>query len=179
MTDAMTDAPVRTVLVVVESSFGNTLAVAHAMASALHGPPCGLDTTVTGPDAAPTVLDPTVDLLLVGAPTHAFSLPTARSRAEAVSKGADPATSTGLREWIATLTPSAGLRVVTFDTSIPLRFAPGCAAKTACKLLRKRGFPTAERGPSFHVTGTPGPLADGELARAAAWATQLVQLPVR
>lgn len=162
-----------TVLIVIESSFGNTMAVAEALATALRGPAGRVDVTVVQTDDAPRDLPPGVDLLLVGAPTHAFTLPTPKSREQAVLKGALTTTTVGVREWIEQLAPHPELRVRTFDTSIRSRFSLGCAAKAACRLLVRRGFAAAERGPSFYVTGTGGPLADGERQRAGDWAKQL------
>jgi len=122
------------------------------------------------------VLPPEVGLVLVGAPTHEFSLPKEQSRRQAVQKGAAVVAaeeSLGVREWIGRVTPRADLRVVTFDTSLKTRFSPGFASKSAFKALRKRGFSLAERGQSFWVTGTAGPLVDGEELRAEAWGVQL------
>ena len=143
-----------TVLIVVESLFINSMV------------------TVVRTDAAPGVLPPEVDLLLVGAPTHAFSLLTPKSRAQDASAGAPPARRVGVREWVGQLTPRPNLRVVTFDTSVRLLFSPGSAAKVARRLLRRRGFTAAERGPSCYVTGTAGPPAEGEQQRASGWAAQ-------
>jgi len=162
-----------TVLIVVESSFGNTMAVAEALAAVLRRPAGQGDVTVVQTDDAPRVLPPGVDLLILGAPTHAFTLPTPKSREQAARKGASTTTKVGVREWIEQLAPDPELRVLTFDTSIRMRFSLGCAAKAACRLLGRRGFAAAERGPSFYVTGTAGPLADGERQRAGDWAEQL------
>ena len=162
-----------TVLIVVESSFGNTMAVAEALAAALRGSTGQDDVTVVQTDDAPGVLPPGVDLLLVGAPTHAFTLPTPKSREQAARKGAFATTKVGVREWIEQLAPRPDLPVQTFDTSIRMRLSLGCAAKATCRLLVRRGFAAAERGPSFYVTDTAGPLADGERQRAGDWAEQL------
>jgi hypothetical protein len=98
-----------------------------------------------------------LDLLLVGAPTHAFSMPSSQSRRDAARQGASLATTgVGVRDWIARVTPRPDLPLVTFDTSVKLRFTPGTAAKATRKALARRGFARAERGPSFYVTGTPG-----------------------
>ena len=53
------------------------------------------------PEAAPSVVPPEVDLLIVGAPTHAFSLPTPASRARATAQGAPTPVAVGVREWVA------------------------------------------------------------------------------
>ncbi len=162
------------VLIVVESSFGNTMAVAEVLAGALRGRADAGEVTVVRTDQAPRVLPDGLDLLLVGAPTHAFTLPTPASRAQAVAKGAPPVWEVGVREWIADVEARPDLRVLTFDTSVRLRLSLGCAARAAARLLRRRGFDLAERGPSFYVTGTAGPLGDGEQERAASWAAGLV-----
>jgi len=161
------------VLIVVESSFGNTMAVAEVLAGALRGRADVGDVTVVRTDETPRVLPDGLDLMLVGAPTHAFTLPTPASRGQATVKGAPPASEVGVREWISDLASQPDLRVITFDTSVRLRLSLGCAAKAAARLLRRRGFDRAERGPSFYVTGTAGPLADGEQQRAARWAAGL------
>lgn len=138
-----------TVLIVVESSFGTTMAVAAVLAAALRG--------AAGREVVTVVR----------------TLQTPTSRGKAASKGAPAATPVGVREWVGQPTPRPDLQVVTVDISLRLRFSLGSAAKAACRLLRERGFTAAERGPSFYVTGTAGPLADGEQERASSWATQL------
>jgi hypothetical protein len=165
------------VLIVVESCFGNTRVVAEAVADGLATALGGVPVTVVAADDAPLDLPAAVDLLLVGAPTHAFSMPSSRSRQDAARQGASPAPAgVGVRDWIARVTPRPDLPVVTFDTSVKLRFTPGTAAKAARKALARRGFARAERGPSFYVTGTPGPLVDGEAQRAKQWAAGLVDV---
>jgi len=162
-----------TVLIVSESYFGNTLTVTEAIASGIadHLGPDAV--TILRPGGAPHELPPEVDLLLVGAPTHEFSMPKAQSRRQAVEKGATDGDSVGVREWLQNLTPRGDLRVLTFDTSIRMKFMPGSASKAAFKSLKKRGFRQAERGQSFYVAGTAGPLVDGEEQRAEAWGRQL------
>ncbi|HEY3339252.1 MAG TPA: flavodoxin/nitric oxide synthase [Propionicimonas sp.] len=159
------------VLIVVESLFGNTMAVARAVATGLAGR--GTEVTVLRCTDAPTDIPADVSLLLAGAPTHNSHLPSRSSRAQAAGKGAAQGDAPGLAEWIATLTPRRDLRVVTFDTTVGGAFA-GSAAKAAAKLLRRRGFATPEQGPGFVVCGTPGPLRDGEEERARAWGEGLL-----
>lgn len=162
-----------TVLIVAESYFGNTLTVTRAIASGL-AQPLGLEAvTVVRPSEAPHELPAEVDLLLVGAPTHEFSMPKEQSRKQAAEKGATRDHSIGVREWLQQVTPRADLRVVTFDTSVKMKFMPGSASKAAFKALKKRGFGEAERGLSFYVAGTAGPLVNGEEQRAEAWGAQL------
>jgi hypothetical protein len=121
---------------------------------------------------APAELPSDVDLLVVGAPTHLLSLPNAGTRKDAASSGAARVTPTGVREWIEVVAIPDGLRVATFDTSIPDRIGLGTAAGAAALVLGNRGADTTV-GPSFFVTGMEGPLADGELGRATAWGRAL------
>ena len=159
------------VLIIVESLFGNTLAVARAVAAGLTGR--GADVTVLRCGEAPTHIPAEVSLLVAGAPTHNFHLPNRASRTQAAGRGAAQADVVGLAEWIGTATPRPDLRVVTFDTTTGGAFA-GSAARTAAKLLRRRGFSAPEQGPGFIVTSTPGPLRDGEEERAHVWGAGLV-----
>jgi flavorubredoxin len=159
------------VLIVVESLFGNTMAVARAVAAGVASR--GTDVTVLRCADAPTEIPADVSLLLAGAPTHNLHLPNRASRTQAAGRGADYGEAVGLAEWIGTATPRKDLRVVTFDTTTGGAFA-GSAAKAAAKLLRRRGFGALEQGPGFVVTGTPGPLRDGEEERARAWGAALV-----
>lgn len=152
-------------VVVVESCFGCTAAVARAVADGLRS--AGVLVEVTDAATAPPTLH--ADLVLVGAPTHNMGLPTAASRGQAVSKGA-PRAEAGVREWVDRVEALGG-RVVAFSTKVESRFA-GSAGKAIVKALKRQGV-TAERGADFVVTGTAGPLAEGELARAEAWARGL------
>lgn len=162
-----------TVLIVAESCFGNTRTIAGNIASGLAEPLGAGAVTVATASEAPGELAPDITLLLVGAPTHEYSLPKRGTRAQAATKGATGLDDIGVREWIAQVTPRAELRVVTFDTSLETRFSLGSASKSAYKALKKRGFRLAERGESFHVTGTAGPLAAGEETRARTWGAGL------
>lgn len=158
-------------LVVFESMFGNTRAVAEAIADGLAT--FGDVRAVDVRDATTEVRD--MDLIVVGAPTHAFGLSRPRTRADAGTQGADPkaAAGGGVREWIDSL--DSGDRsptVAVFDTRIHRPRVPGSAARAARRRLRRHGFRVGE-AVSFWVTGTPGPLSDGELARARRWGEQL------
>ncbi|MEV0431516.1 flavodoxin/nitric oxide synthase [Micromonospora sp. NPDC050495] len=162
-----------TVLIVAESYFGNTRTVAQTIASGLARSLGAGAVTVVRPGEAPHELGTDIDLLLVGAPTHDYSMPKAQTRIQAAKKGATVKDGIGIQEWIGRVTPRADLRVVTFDTSLEMRFALGSASKAAYKALKKRGFQKAERGESFRVAGTAGPLVSDEESRAEAWGVQL------
>lgn len=160
-------------MVVFESMFGNTEAVARAVADGLSA---GMQVQVIPVPAAPTELDSDIGLLVVGGPTHALGMSRASTRADAVKQGALPTggPEVGLREWIARLSSGPSkVPAVTFDTRVKKRGLPGSAARTAQKQLRRRGFSIAAPARSFYVGGTPGPMLDGELQRAREWGAQL------
>lgn len=163
------------VLVVQESMFGNTAAVARAIADALRA---HADVRVVDAKDAPPDPGPDVELLIVGAPTHGLTLPAAASRADAVRRGASAeVAASGVREWLAALPTGRPRAVATFCTKVR-RGGPfaGSAARAAARIARRGGHRV--RGTAdFFVAGTTGPLLPGELDRAAAWAVGLV--PVR
>lgn len=161
------------VLIVHESMFGNTRQVASAIADGMReGTAHGGDVRVVHVDDAPTTIGDDVDLLLVGGPTHGFSMTRPQTRHDAISKGADAARE-GVREWIDQVTPRHGLPVVTFDTRVHVKMLPGSAASSAAKALRHRGFDGAERGETFWVKDVAGPVVEGELERARRWGMTL------
>ena len=157
------------VLIVFESHFGNTSAVATAIASGFAD--AGVPVVVAHVEEAPDAIPTDVDLLLVGAPTHNMNLPTAATRTKAAELSGSAPGGRGVAEWLAGVQARPGLRVVAFDTTVPGGFS-GSAAKGTVKLLGRRGI-KAERGESFAVTKAPGPLRDGELERARSWGAGL------
>lgn len=165
------------ILIVCESQFGNTRAVADAIAEGLmrdNGTEAGPGVRVVAVDEAPLEIPDDVSSLLVGGPTHAFSMTRPETRADAVNQGAPGGhQAVGIREWIERVTPRPDLPVITFDTRIHVKLIPGSAAKKAAEALRDRGFERAERGKTFWVEKTPGPLGDEELDKARAWGVDL------
>src|SRR5665647_2749710 len=144
-------------LVVVESWFGNTAQIAEAIADGLRE--AGAEVEVT---TAPH--EPVADLIVVAAPTHNLGLPSPASR-EKAREGGGTGEATGVREWLDQASPSAA-HLTTVDTSVAGVFS-GSAAKAAQKLARRKGW-HADRGPSFLVSGTKGPLAADALETATA-----------
>jgi flavodoxin len=149
-------------LVIYDSVFGNTEKVAQAMGRAL-GTPNDV-AVVRVADVKPAHLAG-VTLLLVGSPTRAFRpLPS-------VSK------------YLAGLPANTlkGVQVAAFDTRIATEDANsavlsfmvkifGWAAKPMADALVKKGGKLALAPEGFYVKGSEGPLKDGELERAMAWA---------
>ena len=150
-------------LVIYDSVFGNTEKIAQAVGAAIGG-------TVRKVSAVQPAELQGVKLLILGSPTRGFR-PT-------------PALSAFLKNLPAGALN--GVKVAAFDTRISaagmtkapgiLRFLAkrfGYAAEKIAKGLQKAGgTPTAEPG-WFGVEASEGPLTDGELERATAWAGQL------
>lgn len=160
-------------LVVFESMFGNTQAIANAVAEGLATRMSVVTAEVSG---APTVLAEDVELVVVGGPTHAFGMSresTRRSAAEQ-SDRALVSTGIGIREWLALVgAGSAGVGAAAFDTRVAKPRVPGSAAKAAHRRLRRLGFRMVSGPQTFYVVGTPGPLVAGELDRARRWGEAL------
>jgi hypothetical protein len=161
-------------IVVYESMFGNTEVIAKAVADGLSSR-MSVDTVEVG--AAPIVLGDDVELLVVGGPTHAFGMSregTRRTAAEQANQGV-VSTGIGLREWLAAVQREArSVAAAAFDTRIKKpHWLVGSAARGSEKRLRRLGFRVASQPESFFVSGTPGPLLDGEEARARRWGENL------
>lgn len=148
-------------LVVYDSYFGNTEKVAQGIAEAIDGQAKKVS-AVTEEDLAD------LKVLFVGSPTRAFR-PT-------------PAILTFIKE----LNPASmrGVKAAAFDTRIPkdktdsgfLRFMIslfGYADKKIAKRLEDKGTTLALQSEGFGVSDTEGPLLEGELERAKAWAKQI------
>jgi hypothetical protein len=157
--------------VVYESLFGNTARIAQAIADGLRS---HLEVELHG--VAEGRWPDRTDLLVMGGPTHAFSMSRSTTRDDAVKQGADAASSIGLREWLDELPAGNDTPFAAFDTRVEmLRRLPGSAAKAAAKEARRRGYQQLTRPESFYVEDTPGPLLDGELQRAKVWGAQLAE----
>jgi hypothetical protein len=160
-------------LVVFESMFGNTQQIAGAVKEGL-SPYVPADILEVG--TASHVIPDGVDLIIVGGPTHAFGMSRPRTREDARRQAGGHVVSerNGLREWLSTLEGTDGsLAAAAFDTRIDEPRVPGSAARGAEKRLRKLGFRITRPSESFYVTGTAGPLVDGETERARRWGEEL------
>lgn len=164
-------------IVVYESVFGNTRAVAEAVAEGLGGVP------LLPVHDAVSYTEP-LDLLVVGGPTHAHGLATTRSRSAAAHTveehdphhvELDAAEEPGLRSWLADIAPGAGRHAAAFDTRLDKpKLLTGTAAHGIARRLRRHGFDVIATE-SFLVEGSEGPLEAGELERARAWAVELAR----
>jgi flavodoxin len=160
-------------LVVFESMFGNTQRIAEAVKQGLSS---HLPADLLEVGTAPHALGEGVELLVVGGPTHAFGMSRPGTREDATQQAGGHVVSAGigLREWFSRLERTPGkVTVAAFDTRIAKPRIPGSAARAAEKRLRKLGFRVAVASESFYVTGTAGPLVEGEEERARAWGEKL------
>lgn len=157
-------------LIIFESMFGNTEAVARAVAD-------GLRDTFEVELAEPGAMPPAAgrDLLVIGAPTHAFGLSRPSTRQDAARQGGTrPGTAeAGIREYLDVSPLLPNLPAAVFDTRVARPRMPGSAAHKAHRRLRRLGCRPLCPPETFWVSGTKGPLLDGELDRARAWAVRL------
>lgn len=167
-------------VVVYESVFGNTHAIADAIGRGLASAAAEVVVLPVG-DADSGALAG-ADLLVTGGPTHAWSMTREMTRSGAVRDARqaghadrlDPAAEgPGLREWFDRLGELPGLAAAAFDTRAEMRISGGAAPGIA-KRLRKHGCRVIAVPAGFYVTGQDGPLKEGEEARAQAWAAGLV-----
>lgn len=152
-------------LVMYESMFGNTETVARAVADGMAGQ---FEVTLADVRTMPRALG--MDVIVVGGPTHAFGMSRPGTRQDAVRQGAERegAVDVGLREWLDTSPALTGIAAAAFDTKVDKPLT-GSAGRKADRRLRRLGCRVLVPAESFHVGGTPGPLADGERERARRW----------
>jgi flavodoxin len=148
-------------LIVYDSLHGNTKTVAQTIGDAIPG-----DVEVLHAGEAKASGLEAYDLLVVGAPTH----------------GASP--SPDAQKFLDQIQAPAlkGIKVAGFDTRLTdtrlayrLILMFGTAAPKISKALESKGGTVVGQPAGFFVMGGEGPLRDGELERAAAWAKALVE----
>jgi hypothetical protein len=157
-------------VVVYESLWGNTAAVARAIAEGIGGEARALNTSEASAEAVAGA-----DLIVAGAPLLGFSLPTDGMRENIrTSPGNSPSppdlSSPSMRSWLAELPQGKG-HSAAFETRI--WWSPGSAANTISQELERAGYPPCAGGHGFIVTGRYGPLKQGELDKARAWGAEL------
>ncbi|HEY3438583.1 MAG TPA: flavodoxin domain-containing protein [Actinotalea sp.] len=167
-----------TALVVYESMFGSTKTVAEAIAEGLRasGPVRIVEVSTLASSPGSTRLADDITLLVVGAPTHAFSLSRANTRQDAAAQapGGVISSGKGVREWLEALSlPTGGLPVACFDTKVAKPNLPGSAAKSAEKRLKGMGGRPVVAARSFKVHGKADGLLEGEADAALAWGRAL------
>ena len=164
-----------TALVLYESMFGNTRRIAEAIGDGL------AEVTDVRVDLVSAVADPTADLVVIGAPTHAHSLPRPSSRQDAAGWARDSeqrfafepdGAAPGVREWLDALT-TAPVAWAAFGTRVAIpRIFAGDASAAIEKRLRRLGSRAVAPSECFLVS-LDNELVDGELDRAREWGRSL------
>ena len=157
-------------IVVYESHWGNTSAIAREIAEGLGA---GARALTTSEAAGDVIAD--VDLIVAGAPLLGFSLPTEamhRSIATTAAPVPPDMTQPSMRSWLDGLGAGHG-RSAAFETRF--RWSPGSATSTIERSLERAGYPPVAKAAKFVVTGKYGPLKDGERERARAWGAELAR----
>lgn len=167
-------------VVVYQSLWGNTAAVARAIAEGIGGEvTVGHTGQVTPEEAA------AADLLVVGAPVHALALPTKESLESVAERELGPGEIPAqldiplMRDWLGHL-PEAHQSAAAFDTRVRGPFGRGGVSGIE-KRLKAKGRDVISRGEGFviinqkSVTEAGSMLREGELARASAWGRDLAQ----
>ncbi len=176
-------------IVVYESLWGNTAAIAEAIAEGL-----GSGTVARPTSEATSALLDGVDLVVAGAPVHMMALPKEKTREKARRRGERPGVPAPdlsgemMRDWLAGLDRSVGAAAA-FDTRIASQRG-GASAARILRGLRRARYRAIAPPESFIVERLPNPpgssegrpsgsgvkLAEGERERAREWGAHLAQL---
>jgi flavodoxin len=144
------------ILVIYDSTYGNTEEIAQAVADALAR--AGSVRLLRANKVQPSDLQG-VDLLVLGCPTHK------RGATPAIEAFQNRVTAASLSE-----VPAAA-----FDTRYRKpHLLTGSAARRVAKHLHKAGATVQVPPESFFILSREGPLQEGELERAADWAGQIL-----
>jgi hypothetical protein len=153
-------------VVVYESHWGNTAAVARAIADGIGEGAVALTTDEATDEALEGA-----DLIVAGAPVMAFRLPTDAILGRMATDEHHPDLShPSMRDWL-DLMPRGGGRSAAFETR--LWWSPGGATGAIEKGLAAAGYRPIAKGRKFVVTGGQGPLREGELDAAQRWGLAL------
>ena len=160
------------ILIIYDSAFGNTEQIARSMGDALRSQEdAGIvnDARIVRAGSARLEQLKGLDFLIVGSPTQGFKATEATT------------------QFLASIPDQAlnGVKVAAFDTRFSIEdtknFAlrlllkkGGFAAKPIAETLVKKGGELIVPPEGFIVKEKKGPLKEGELERAAAWANQVV-----
>jgi hypothetical protein len=159
-------------VVVYESHWGNTAAIAKAIAEGI-GPDARALTT---DEASPEVITD-ADLIVAGAPVIAFRLPDDRAL-EGIAKSSEKAPTPpdvshpSLHAWLSAL-PAAQGYSASFETGV--RWSPGSAAGAIRRRLAGAGYRPLGKPRRFVVKGMYGPLRVGEVEQARRWGVELAR----
>lgn len=131
-------------LIVVESYFGNTRAIAEAVSTGL--------------------IEGGVDAQVIDV---------SHSRAKACEQVGPSEASHGVGGWLETAAIPASTDAAAFDTVISKGWLSGSAAKATAKALQRHQGRRTASVRSFVVVASKGPLADGEKTDAHSWGREL------
>jgi hypothetical protein len=159
-------------VVVYESLWGNTAAVAAAVAEGI-----GLGTRALSTAEATGAALAGVDLIVAGAPVLGFKLPSEKIRESIrANPGKAPLppdlSHPPMCAWLEEL-PAGHGRAAAFDTRV--RGPWGSAAPAIAKSLTNAGYAVLGKPQSFVVAGKFGPLREGELEKARLWGAELAR----
>jgi flavodoxin len=143
-------------LVVYDSTYSNTEKIAKTIGSGIKG-----DVKVLRAAEANTADFASFDLIVIGSPTYGGRpMPSVADLMNKISESV-----------------VKGKNVAAFDTRIPTKIVKifGFAADRIAKNLKDKGANLVVPAEAFYVAGKEGPLKDGELERAAAWAKTLIK----
>jgi hypothetical protein len=162
-------------VIVYESLYGNTHAVADAVAEGIAG---AAEPQVVSVEEAGRTQPAATDLLVVGGPTHVHGMSrkpmweaAVKDALEHPEKGLVPdaaAEGPGLRAWFESLDKATG-KAAAFDTRLEgNKLLTGHASKGIAKRLRQHGFELVAEPESFLVDNTnqllPGELGSGAIS---------------
>ncbi len=141
-------------LVVYDSVYGNTEEIARSIGEAIGDEAKVVKAGESGPGDLESI-----DLLITGSPTYG-GRPTPK-----------------MKEFIDNIKAVSleGVKIAAFDTRVPATWVKifGFAAGKIEKRLKSQGGKPAVKPEGFYVSGTRGPLVDGEYERAAGWAKEI------
>jgi flavodoxin len=159
-------------VVVYESLWGNTAAIARAIAEGI-----GPDAVALTTDAARAETVADADLVVAGAPVLGFSLPSDQmrdsvARSEANAPTPPDLSHPSLRSWLESLPRGHG-GAAAFETRI--WWSPRGATGDIERRLERAGYRRVAKAHKFVVTDKYGPLRQGELERARQWGEELAR----
>ncbi len=159
-------------IVVYESFWGNTAAVARAIAEGI-----GEGTQVLSTAEATGAALAGVDLIVAGCPIITFRLPNdeiIKNLKTNQSGGPKPPdlSQPSMRTWLDSLPKGSG-RAAGFETRV--WWSLGSSAGAILTGLEKAGYRPLDKPKRFIVKGAVGPLKDGELEKAKQWGAELAR----
>lgn len=169
-------------VVVYQSIWGNTAAIARAIAEGLADGAKALSTT----EATPDVLKG-VELVVAGSPIHAFRLPSQESVRSTQTRPSGPVgvptdvSHRLMRDWLLEIPKGSGAAAAAFDTRVRGPLGRG-GAKRILKALDRAGLTPIAKPRGFYVAmgeghGVPkGTLLEGEVDRAREWGRELAAI---